>query len=138
MNDPKGINVVRIMEFQRLLAGVMAAKWEVIHFSSAEELLTNDIGYAVYERAESSDKAVLIPIGRREALAIAPTRKRKLVYFGRSGTWHPIIEHFYEGTDWAKWANSIFAREGTQFLIGSEKVIRWQRIPLGALRPCVM
>lgn len=62
----------RLMDFQLLLARVMAARWVVLHFPAGAELVTSDRGFALTSTPDGAEHGYLVPISRRTAIVVVP------------------------------------------------------------------
>lgn len=91
-SSPDNTNAARIIEFQRLLAPIMAARWVVMHASGARPVITNDLGLCEFTAPDHSYSGVAIPIDRCTVLGILPKRGRRLLARCESG-WRAEIEH---------------------------------------------
>jgi len=82
----------RLIDFQLLLAPVLAARWTVLHFGPTVELITSDRGYALTSTPDGSEHAYVVPIDRHTALVVAP-RSAGVPLFWREGSWSAQVEH---------------------------------------------
>ncbi len=64
----------RLIDFQVLLAPILAARWTIVHFSSNAEIVTSDRGYALTATPLGELPSYVIPISRRSALVVTPRR----------------------------------------------------------------
>jgi len=85
----------RVMEYQEVLAPIMAARWTVVHFSDAVPLITSDRGFGIaYFGARP---AMVIPLSSSAALLLDDypytVLRRK-----NGGKWVAPIEHWFADT----------------------------------------
>ncbi len=89
-------NNSRLIEFQRLLAPVMAARWVVMHTKGSHPVITNELGYTIFQPPDGSDPGIAIPIGPNAILGIIrtwPKYGRLVMQDGGTGQWRALIEH---------------------------------------------
>jgi hypothetical protein len=89
-------NNSRVIEFQRLLAPVMSARWVVMHTKGEHPVITNELGFTVFQPPYGSDPGIAIPIGPNTILGIIrtwPTHGRLIMQDGGTGQWRTLIEH---------------------------------------------
>lgn len=91
---PDNTNGGRLLDLQRLLGPVTAAKWLVIAVSG-EPLITNDLGWAPFVNTRTSDAGLAIPLGHAHVLAIVPSDERTVAVV-QSGRWIPVIDYVQE------------------------------------------
>jgi len=88
------VNLARLVELQRLLVPIMAARWIVLHFRDDDEwLLTNDLGYIPGTIEGVSEHGAIVPLDRRTALALVPQRRRQIITGSLFHGWQARIEH---------------------------------------------
>lgn len=112
-------NMARMIEFQRLLAPVMAARWVVMHTNSDHPVITNELGFT-FSVSQNGSKAVAIPIGSDAILAIVPTWPHGRVIMRDRGTgqWRASIEHVMLKPDEQRGFNQALANIAQGFLVG--------------------
>ncbi len=116
--SPDNINNARLIELQRLLAPVTAAKWAVLRFKKNNTLITNDLGYAVFLNPSTKDFGAVIPLGLNHALTISPQTKRTILRI-KNGKWIPQIE-YYENIDDFVGFNTAIASTAQRFIYGAD------------------
>lgn len=80
----------RLIDFQLVLAPIMASRWTVHHFPPVTELVTSDTGSAA---ATVFGHGYVVPIGRFTALVLTWKRRKQVLSW--TGThWVTPIEHF--------------------------------------------
>jgi Protein of unknown function (DUF4238) len=72
LNTADNANLVRPLEFQRLLAPVMAARWMVLHRTSGEPFVINDLGLTLTGDPSTGDWGWALPLSRSSVLGIMP------------------------------------------------------------------
>jgi len=82
----------RIIEFQELLAPVMAADWIVLHAPVGMDLITNDRGYGVVPLTNGGH-AMVIPCSPRTAVALGYRDRRTILRWSDSG-WTALLNHY--------------------------------------------
>ena len=92
MAGPDNTNQARMLELQRLLGPVLAAKWMVLTTQGSERLIINDLGFAGFRDGETGETGLAVPVGPRRVLVLIP-RQRRAVLARRDGKWAPIIEY---------------------------------------------
>ncbi len=113
-------NQARILELQRMLAPILAARWIVLTAQGEGDIVTNDIGFVAYARANTKDLGISIPLDRRHALALVPQRIRQVVR-ARGGEWYPLIEHGLLDPGSHQELNGIIASSARRFIFGSDE-----------------
>lgn len=89
-------NNSRLIEFQRLLAPVMAARWVVMHTKGSHPVITNELGFTIFQPPDGSDPGIAIPIGPNTILGIIrtwPTHGRLVMQDRGTGQWRAFIDH---------------------------------------------
>jgi hypothetical protein len=81
----------RLIDFQTLLAPVMAWRWRVHHFSESIDLITSDTCYAGHG---PRDLGYAIPIDRHTALVVTRSDSRTILKWEQG--WKACIEHYDE------------------------------------------
>ena len=71
-NQPDQATLARLIDFQVLLAPVMASRWTVMHFPVGSNIVTSDRGYALTTTPEGAHPSYVIPIDPRTALVVTP------------------------------------------------------------------
>jgi hypothetical protein len=82
----------RILELQRLLAPVTAARWVVMHASGDSHVITSDVGWAPYRDAARGELGFAIPLGLKTILGLVPARTRAALRWNGSA-WSTLIDH---------------------------------------------
>lgn len=113
-------NQARILELQRLLAPILAARWIVLTAQGEGDIVTNDIGFVAYARANTKDPGISIPLDRRHTLALVPQRLRRVAY-ARDGAWYPFIEYGFLDPGSHLDLNGILASNAKRFIFGSDE-----------------
>ena len=80
----------RLIEFQQLLAPIMAARWTVLHFADDVDLVTSDTGFA--GALTPLGQSYVVPLDRHTALTVTPSLSREIVRWTNVG-WMAEIEH---------------------------------------------
>jgi hypothetical protein len=124
-NNPKSLknntNGARLMEFQRLLAPVMAARWIVMHVDGNHPIITNELGFTFYQSPDNIEPGIAIPIGEKTILGIIrtwPTHGRIILQDGGTGQWRALIEHRKLAVNNQKDFNEALARIASDFITG--------------------
>jgi hypothetical protein len=125
-------NFARLMEFQRLLAPVAAAKWILLRTQSDEPLITNDLGYAPFANYQTDDYGIAIPLGLDYVLMVCPQTRRTLA-FSRGGEWFPEINYGISPAEDQSDLNKVLASISQRFIFGSN--IRSIHRYMGELKP---
>lgn len=89
-------NNSRLIEFQRLLAPVMAARWVVMHTKGSHPVITNELGFTIFQPPDGSDPGIAIPIGPNTILGIIrtwPTHGRLVMQDSGTGQWRAFMDH---------------------------------------------
>jgi tetratricopeptide (TPR) repeat protein len=113
-------NGARLLEFQRLLAPVITAKWIVIRVNGDGHLITNDLGYAPYANPPTGDRGIAIPLGLRHVLAISPLSERTIVYVDK-GKWTPAIDYVDIPPNNHHGLNRAIAGAAQRFIFGPDE-----------------
>jgi hypothetical protein len=82
----------RVIELQRLLAPVTAARWVVMHPTGGHPVITSDVGWAPYRDGLRGELGLAIPLDTRTILGLVPMRTRPVLRW-RDGSWFALIEH---------------------------------------------
>ena len=116
-------NDIRIFEFHRLLAPIIAARWIVLSKIGGDPIITNDIGYVPYANIVSGQHGIAIPLNQNQVLLIMPTME-KVVFVAEKNGWEPIIEYLVMRPDEQSELNKILTSNAQRFIIGpSENVV---------------
>jgi hypothetical protein len=112
-------NMARMIEFQRLLAPVMSARWVVMHTSSDHPVITNELGFTLSSSRDGS-QAIVIPVGQDAILALVPTWPGGRVIMRDRGTgqWRAMIDHVKLEADDQRNFNRAMANMAESFLAG--------------------
>jgi tetratricopeptide (TPR) repeat protein len=115
-------NVSRLIEFQRLLAPVMAARWVVMHVCGDDPVITNELGFTSFRPPDgSSESGIAVPIGTRTILGLIPTwptHARCILEDGDTGQWRAVIEHVTLSEGDQRNFNAAIANIAQDFLAG--------------------
>jgi hypothetical protein len=82
----------RVMELQRLLAPVLAARWVVMHASGDTPVITSDVGWAPYGDPVNGEMGFAIPLNPKTILGLVPRRTRFVLAWNGTG-WSALIDH---------------------------------------------
>ena len=80
----------RLIDFQMVLAPIMAPRWTVHHFPPGTDLVTSDTGSAA---ATIFGHGYVVPISRSTALVLT-WKRRKQILIWTGANWVTPIEHF--------------------------------------------
>lgn len=114
-------NMSRLMEFQRLLAPIIAASWTVLHTGEKLPLLINERGYTLYRPNGLDQLGWFIPVGYDMAFAIWPTRVnhgRAIIVDTGIAKWKAILEHRTISDEDTKVFNRAIAGVASEFIVG--------------------
>ena len=115
----ENINYARIIELQRLLGSIAAAKWIVLSIHGfADPLITNDLGYTPFIHKLSPDKGIAIPLDKFHILLIIP-QTHKVILRADGEHWIPLIEYEQISAENAKEFNAAIANCAREFVISS-------------------
>lgn len=128
-NDPYGnprirsdnTNNSRLFEFQRLLAPVMAARWVVMHAEGDTPVITNELGFTIFQPPGGGDPGIAIPVGPKTILGIIrtwPEHGRPMMRDGGTGQWRAVIEHVPLTPNNQRGFNEAMANISRGFLAG--------------------
>ena len=116
---PDNTNRARLLELQRLLGPVAAAKWLVIAVSG-EPLTTNDLGWAPFVNPRIGHSGLAIPLDHAHVLAIVPSSERTVVVV-QSGRWIPVIDYVQEPPNNHVGLNRALAQMALRFTYGANE-----------------
>ncbi len=126
---PDNANVARLMELQRLLACVLAARWIVLTAYGGEDLITNDLGYSPFIHPENGGaRGMAIPLGNKSILAIVPEMMDRPIARAIDDEWIPIIEHRDLLPANHQALNRAMAQNALRFVFGSDVSLIQQQI----------
>ncbi|MGV0050907.1 DUF4238 domain-containing protein [Mycobacterium colombiense] len=118
-------NVSRLMEFQRLLAPVMSARWVVMHVRGDHPVITNELGFTFFRPPDgSSAQGVAIPISTSTILGLVPlppNSGRCIMRDRGKGQWRANIEHVTLNANDQRNFNAAMANIAEEFLAGPTK-----------------
>lgn len=117
---PDNTNLARLMEVQRLLGPIAAAKWIVMEARGEGSLMTNDVGFAAFVNPDGR-WGLAIPLGRGHVLGLIP-RRRGPVAVARDGKWRPIIEYVDLRPDNHRHLNITLAEGAHRFIFGPDEL----------------
>lgn len=134
---PDNANWARLMEWQRLRASVIGARWTVLRTTGRVPQITTDVVFNAHLESATNTHGVAIPIDLRHILAIRPTVDPHVIAFAMNGTWRPNID--YRPIDEAQQQNGIdiFAGNAQRFVIGPDKETMRQYISVDHSPPPV-
>lgn len=112
-------NFGRLVEFQRLLAPVAAAQWNLLSVQGADLLITNDLGYAPFANYQTQEFGIAVPLGLRHILAISPQTCRVLA-FSQGGEWLPTINFIDAPPDDHVQLNHVISSFSRRFVFGPD------------------
>jgi hypothetical protein len=121
-NVTSDINNIRLMEYQRLLAPITAAKWIVLNTVGDEPIINNDLGYIPFQYHSSNVFGYAIPLDSRHALAIIPCSSRTLLKFDEN-EWKPIIDYRILTPKSLSDFNMVIAQNAEKFIFGQSEFI---------------
>lgn len=112
----------RAIEYHKLLAPVMAARWVVMHFSHRSSLINNDLGFSRTLDSVTGEVGWAFPFDDRTLVGIFP-RSGRAVATWRGDGWYANIQHV-DGSDHDATAlNEKLAASSTEFIFGSTSSI---------------
>lgn len=121
LNDTEGKfpdsgNGARLMEFQRLLAPLMAAEWIVISTPRESVCISNESGLSPL-RAPGCPLGWAVPLRPNAVLAILPSDHRTIA-FHDGEAWRATIERDVADVAMIESLNETLARRAQQFIFG--------------------
>lgn len=116
---PDNTNQARLLEIQRLLGPVVAAKWIVMTARGGGSLITNDVGFAAFA-SPRREVGLAVPLGHKHVLGIIP-RRRGSVVVARDGKWWPLIEYVKLRPDNHRQLNVTLAKGARRFIFGADE-----------------
>lgn len=124
------------MEFQRLLAPVMTARWMVMHRTGGEPFVINEIGLVGTSDPSTGDVGWALPLSRSSPLCIYPKVSRAVAHHQYG--WWAVIEHRLlpvsdgGGTNGF---NDLAAKAAAEFVAAAEVGVAERLRPLVASPP---
>jgi Tfp pilus assembly protein PilF len=119
----------RLIDFQVLLAPVMAARWAVVHFSKHVDLITSDRGYALTATPTGELPSYVVPADGHAALVVTPQRSGQALRWVR-GRWVAELEHFTPSDTEVRALNAAVAAYARRAIYGPSKEavdgVSWQ------------
>ncbi len=91
---PNNATVARLIDFQLLLAPLLAARWTVLHFSTEVELVTSDRGFALTSTPLGTDPSYVVPTGRHTAVVVTPQICGQPLHLA-NGRWLTNLAHVH-------------------------------------------
>jgi hypothetical protein len=110
----------RLIEFERLLAPVMCARWIVLSNAGQVDFIINDLGLTPTKDLSNDQIGFAIPISRRSVLGVFP-RKVGCVATYAEGAWSPSISFGTVSSNDVEQLNVHVARAAQRWVIGSSK-----------------
>jgi hypothetical protein len=89
-------NVGRVIEFQELLAPIMAARWTVVHLAPGAELISSDRGFGGVTL--DGQMAIMVPCDRQTALVLSYCDKRSVAVWSEDRWIAPISHRHVEAS----------------------------------------
>ena len=117
--NEQNTNGARVIEWNRLLAPVLASHWIVSHCSGDTKLLTNDLGFTRILGAWPSGCGMAVPLTDSCVLVLQPTLERT-VLTSKGDSWAPMIEYVPGLVD-VSTINLSMARSAQRFIYGAAK-----------------
>ena len=116
-SEPDKATSARLIDFQTLLAPVMAARWAVVHFRGADELITSDRAYALTTTPAGEHPSYAIPIDRQAVLVVTPQPCGRPLRW-EEDRWVFEIEQFRVSSDEVQALNVAIAAHARQEIYG--------------------
>lgn len=85
-------DTIRLLEFQRLLAPILAGDWKVLEASGQGQVLLSDVGFLPFVDGPSNLSGVAISLSSRHVLIIVPNRRKVLAVFD-GDKWLPVLTY---------------------------------------------
>jgi hypothetical protein len=121
-------NGARLIEFQRLLAPVLCARWVVLHQKCPEPLILNNLGVMPTRDLGIDEWGWAVPIGMHAILGVFPRATRTIAQY-RGGSWRAVIEHGYLNAEEVQFVNRHMALSATEWIIGPDRKVVQQYLP---------
>ena len=83
---------IRLLEFQRMLAPIIAGDWKVLEVTGPGQVLLSDLGFIPFTDGQSYLNGVAISLSPRHVLIIVPNRKRMVGVFDGQ-IWLPVVSY---------------------------------------------
>ena len=109
----------RIIEFQRLLAPVMCARWVVLTAEGDEPFITNNLGVMLTQDLGTGDEGYAVPVGSHTVLGVFPRDRRDVATFNDG--WHAVIEKRLLRANEVAVFNEAMARTATEWVAGASR-----------------
>jgi hypothetical protein len=123
-NLASNTNMARVLEFQRLLAPILTAKWKVLSAHSKGSIIINDIGFTPFVSIRTAEYGIAIPLGLRQVLVLIPFRNRVIAKLSE-GSWIPVIQYGNLDADNHFALNKVLAESARRFIFGpNEQIIQ--------------
>lgn len=127
-NTDSNANSARILEFNRLLAPVMCARWVVLRRMGGESFVLNDRGFVVTTDPRSGDVGWACPIGPDTMIGIFPEEVTPLV-IRVNGIWFPALERVNLDAAESARFNDAMARTASSEVFGRDKAVIDRLLP---------
>lgn len=114
-------NGARIIELQRLLGPISAAKWVVMKIRGDGLLFTNDLGYCPFRSPEDKEIGLAVPLSPHFILGIIPKKERVVLNY-REGSWYPLIKYVTLNSGNHLGFCEEIARFAQRFIFGSDQL----------------
>lgn len=123
LNTPDSANLARALEFQRLLAPVMAARWMVLHRTKGEPFTINDRGLTRMGHPLTGELGWALPLSHSSVLGILPKVTRTVAHY-RSGSWWANVDHGpVPGPSGSSGLNEAVAQAAAEFVVAPELAV---------------
>lgn len=129
---------IRLLEFQRLLAPIIAGDWKVLEVTGAGQVLLSDLGFIPFTDGHSYLNGVAISLSLRHVLIVVPNRHRMVgVFDGQK--WLPVVSYNKMIPGNLHSYNNSIASFARKIIIGptKESLINYVRRPPDYLPPNV-
>lgn len=118
---PDNTNWARLMEWQRLRASVIGARWSVLQTTGHFMQITNDLGSNGHMEFATRTLGIAIPIGVQHILTVRPTTRPHVVAIAKDGVWWPRIEYHKIDDAQQQGALRAFAASAQRFIVGPDE-----------------
>jgi len=129
LNTAHNANKARVLELERLLAPVCAARWVVLHKVGGEPFVLNDLGLTATFDSITDEPGRVLPIGQETVLGIFPRRKRAVAAYHGDKWWSAIEYRSLDALE-ARNFNGAMARLASSYVVGSNRHVVERLAPL--------
>jgi len=117
-----GWDIGRCLEFQRLLAPILAGHWVLLKAAGEGEIITSDTAWMGWLEPSSKKSSLCVPLTPRHVLGIIPETRRPILKF-IDGQWRPAISYITLAENNHLSLNKVIAEAAERCIYGASQSV---------------